>query len=177
MGQSIRWRVIAINTFLIFHLLAIACWCAPFNALPFAVCRTLVAPYFNFVGLFQAWDMFAPGPKHRNSYLEAEVLYNDGSTDYWNFPRLDRTGLGERYLRERYRKFEEVLVQDRYSDMWPDVARHVARQVVTKTKRPEMIMLILNWSDLGEDSKGNLIDSPWQSRVFYRYRVEPDDLN
>jgi len=86
-------------------------------------------------------------------------------------------GLCERYLKERYRKFEEVLVQDRYSDMWPDVARYVARQVVTKTKRPEMIMLILNWSDLGEDSKGNLIDSPWQSRVFYRYRVEPDDLN
>lgn len=121
--------------------------------------------------------MFSPEPKHRNSYLEAMVVYADGSTDYWNFPRMDRMSLGERYAKERYRKFEEVLVEDRYSDMWPDAARYVARQVATQTKRPEMVMLILNWSDLGEGSTGNLTDSPWQSRVFYRYRVEPEDFN
>jgi hypothetical protein len=163
--------------FLIFHLLAIACWCVPSSALPLTVCRELVGPYLCWIGLFQTWDMFAPTPKHRNSYLEAMVVYADGSTDYWNFPRMDRLSLGERYVKERYRKFEEVLTDDKYSDLWPDAARCVARQVATGKKRPDMVMLILNWSDLGEDSEGNLTDSPWQSRVFYRYRVEPEELN
>lgn len=90
---------------------------------------------------------------------------------------MERMSLGERYARERYRKFEETLVEDKYSDVWPDVARYVARQVATPTKRPEIVMLILNWSDLRVDSSGNLTDSPWQSRVFYRYGVEPEDLN
>jgi hypothetical protein len=137
----------------------------------------LVAPYLRWTGLFQSWDMFAPEPKHRNSYLEAMVVYTDGSTDYWSFPRIERMSLGERYEKERYRKFEETLVMDKYSDVWPDVARHVARHVARPTKRPEIVMLILNWSDLGEDKDGNLTDFPWQSRVFYNYGVEPEDLN
>jgi hypothetical protein len=172
-----RWDVVAINVFLIFHLVAIACWCVPSNVLPVVACRELFGPYLRWVGLFQAWDMFAPVPKHRNSYLEAMVVYSDGSTDYWNFPRMEHMSLGERYAKERYRKFEEVLVDDRYSDLWPDAARFVARQVTTGKKRPEMVMLVVNWSDLREDRDGNLTDSPWQSHVFYRYRVEPEDFN
>lgn len=166
-----------INTFLVFHLLAIACWCVPYNTLPLLVCRAFVGPYFRWVGLFQTWDMFAPEPKHRNSYLEAMVVYAGGSVEYWSFPRMERMSLGEQYTKERYRKFEETLVEDKYSDMWPDVARYVARQVATPTKRPEIVMLIVNWSDLGEDQDGNLTDSTWQSRFFYRYGVEPEDLN
>jgi hypothetical protein len=109
--------------------------------------------------------------------MEAMVVYENGNTDYWSFPRMERMSLGERYEKERYRKFEETLADDKYSDLWPDAARYVARQVATATNRPEIVMLILNWSDLGEDKDGNLTDSRWQSRVFYRYGVEPEDLN
>lgn len=172
-----RWHAVAINVFLVFHIVSIACWCAPSNVLPIVACRELVKPYFRWIGLFQAWDMFAPGPKHRNSYLEAMIVFSDGTTDYWNFPRMEQMSLGERYAKERYRKFEEVLVEDRYSDLWPDAARFVARRVAIGKKRPEIVMLVVNWSDLREDSNGNLTDSPWQSRVFYRYRVEPEDFN
>jgi hypothetical protein len=175
--KRLPWRMYAINVFLIFHLFAIACWCAPSHALPFEVVRTLVGPYFRWIGLFQNWDMFSPSPKHRNGYLEAMVVYTDGSVRYWPFPRMDRMSFGERYMRERYRKFEETLAEDKYSDMWPDVARHLARQFSGGAKRPEVIMLILNWSDLVEDGDGSFTASPWQSRTFYRYRVEPEDLN
>jgi hypothetical protein len=172
-----RWRDRAINLFLIFHLIAIPIWCLPSNNLAVLVCRELVRPYFLWSGLFQSWDMFSPAPKRTNDYLEAMLVYTDGTTDYWQFPRMDRLSFSERYSKERYRKFEETLTDDKFSDIWPDVARYIARYPPDGSKRPEMIMLIVNWSDLVRKSDGNFTDIPWQSRVFYRYRVEPEDFN
>lgn len=172
----LRWRNSAIHVFVIFHLVAIACWCAPFNLLPLEVCRAVVQPYFRWTGLFQTWDMFSPWPKRRNSYLEAMVVFSDGTTAFWTFPRMDRMSYGERYMKERYRKFEETLVEDKYSDMWPDVARRVAREFRGGSKRPDMVMLTLNWSDLVQNGDGSFTDTPWQSRTFYRYRVEAEDV-
>jgi hypothetical protein len=172
-----RWRDRTINLFLVFHLFAIPIWCLPSNSLPMLVCRELVRPYFLWSGLFQTWDMFSPSPKRTNGYLEAMVVYTDGTSDYWQFPRMDRLSFSERYSKERYRKFEENLSEDKFPDIWPDVARYIARRPPDRSKRPEMIMLIANWSDLVRNADGSFTDSPWQSRVFYRYRVEPQDLN
>jgi hypothetical protein len=172
----LRWRIPAINLFLIFHLVSIACWCAPFKPWPVQAWNALVGPYFRWIGLFQSWDMFSPLPKRRNSYLEATVIFSDGTTGFWTFPRMDRMSYAERYAKERYRKFEESLVEDKYSDTWPDVARHVAREFRGEGKRPELVMLNLNWSDLVENSDGTFAETPWQSRTFYRYRVETEDL-
>jgi hypothetical protein len=172
-----RWNDWVIHLFLLFHISAILCWCVPFNSLPVLVGRTLVRPYFLWSGLFQSWDMFSPSPKRTNSYLEATLVYADGTTDYWTFPRMDRLSLTERYSKERYRKFEESLIDERYSDMWPDTARYIARQTRNDSKRPEIIMLVVNSSELVRNADGSFRDLPWQSRVFYRYRVEPEDFN
>jgi len=175
-SRIVRWRDRAINLFLIFHLLAILCWCLPFESLPFVIGKTLVRPYFVWSGLFQSWDMFSPSPSRTNSYLEAEIVYEDGTTEYWEFPRMERLSYIERYSKERYRKFEENLRDERYYDTWPDVASYIARQA-KGPKRPQMVMLIANWSDLVKNDDGSFTDSPWKSRVFYRYRVEPEDFN
>ncbi|MGB7434194.1 MAG: hypothetical protein WBR26_26550 [Candidatus Acidiferrum sp.] len=169
-------RNVAISIFVLFHVIAIACWCLPFNVAPLVLCRSLVQPYFLFTGLFQSWDMFSPVPSRTNSYLEAMLVYPDGTTEFWTFPRMDRLSFTERYRKERYRKFEETLVKDEYSDVWPDVARHIARQASTASRKPEMVMLIMNWSNLMQNPDGTFTDLPWQSRTFYRYRVEASDL-
>jgi hypothetical protein len=90
---------------------------------------------------------------------------------------MDQLSLTERYSKERYRKFEESLIDERYSDMWPDAARYIARQTRNDSKRPEIIMLVVNSSELVRNADGSFKDLPWQSRVFYRYRVEPEDFN
>jgi hypothetical protein len=171
------WRDRAINLFLLFHLFAILIWCLPSNGLPLVVCRKLVRPYFLWSGLFQSWDMFSPSPRRTNGYLQAMLAYSDGTTDYWEFPRMNRLSLSQRYSKERYRKFEENLSEDKFPDLWPDVARYIARHAPDGSKRPEMVMLIMNWSDLVRNADGSFTDLPWQSRVFYRYRVEPEDFN
>lgn len=171
-----KWMDRAVSAFVFFHVLAIGSWCLPFNPAPVRACRSLAGPYLLWSGLFQSWDMFAPSPLRTNSYLEARLIYADGTTEYWAFPRMDRMSLTERYAKERYRKFKECLLMDRNSDLWPDAARHVARQARKRSKHPEIVALIVNWSELVENADGSFSDLPWRSRVFYRYRTEPDDF-
>src|SRR5258708_36244472 len=117
--QNVRY--VAINMFLIFHILAIACWCIPIGSPLIPLCKDLVRPYLLWSGLFQSWDMFSPNPKSANDYLEALILCKDGSTQLWSFPRMELLGLSERYFKERYRKFEEILQKGENSELRPDV--------------------------------------------------------
>ncbi|MGA9259313.1 MAG: hypothetical protein WBV98_22140, partial [Candidatus Sulfotelmatobacter sp.] len=82
-----RAKRIAINLFLGFHILAITCWYVPLDTPLFSLGKNLVRPYFLWAGLFQSWDMFAPTPALANSYVEAIVVYKDGSRRIWSFPR------------------------------------------------------------------------------------------
>jgi hypothetical protein len=171
-----NWKYVAISIFLIFHILAISCWCLPI-ANPFVqACRYAVRPYFVWTGLFQSWDMFSPQPETTNGYLEAIVLYKDGSTQIWSFPRMDLLSSREKYSKERYRKFIEVLLDDKNSVLWPDVARHVARLPDIRSGNPQKILLLAKWSTIIYQNDGTFTRSPLDENVFYRYDVKPGDL-
>src|ERR1700753_1394277 len=144
-GIPQKLKHIAINAFLLFHILAISCWALPLNNPLITSFRTFVRPYFIWSGLFQSWDMFSPDPKRVNSYLEAIVIYKDGSSTLWSFPRMELLSANQRYVRERYRKFEENLQNDQYSGLWPDAARYIARLNNQKTSPPKTIMLVVRW--------------------------------
>src|ERR1700741_5638284 len=58
-----KLKYLAINAFLLFHILAISCWALPLNNPLISSFRQLVRPYFIWSGLFQSWDMFSPDPK------------------------------------------------------------------------------------------------------------------
>jgi hypothetical protein len=169
-------RYIAVNVFLVFHILAITCWCIPANGFLFLAFRSAVQPYLLWSGLFQSWDMFSPNPKDVNSYVEAIIIYKDGSTQFWTFPRMQLLGLTERYYRERYRKFEENLLQSKYSALWPDAARHVVRNYNNPSNPPQTVMLLVRWSNIVPRADGALERSPWDAHVFYSYAVRPEDL-
>lgn len=168
--------IIAINAFLIFHILAIACWCLPINSALILECREFLRPYFLWSGLFQSWDMFSPNPKSVNSYLEALVIYKDGSTENWTFPRVQLLDFTERYYRERYRKYEENLVEPEHAAMWPDAARYIARLHRNAPAAPQTVMLIVRWSNIVQRDDGTLERTPWDAHVFYSYTVKPEDL-
>src|SRR5712671_904309 len=74
-----------------------------------SLCKDRVRPYFLWSGLFQSWDMFSPLPKAANTYIEATIVYKDGSRTTWTFPRMEQLSLTERYFKERYRKYAENL--------------------------------------------------------------------
>jgi hypothetical protein len=45
---------------LVFHLLAIACWCVPIDSPLIPLCRNLVRPYFLWAGLFLVLGYVCP---------------------------------------------------------------------------------------------------------------------
>jgi hypothetical protein len=176
-GRFQTAKFFAINAFLIFHILAITCWCSPITTPLTVAARNLVRPYLIWSGLFQSWDMFSPDPKSKNIYLEAVVIYKDGSTELWPFPRMEMLSLTQRYFRERYRKFEENLGNDAYSDLRPDAARHIARLENNRPSPPQKVMLVVRWTDIIPPRAGNSYDrGPWGVEIFYTYDVQPGDL-
>jgi hypothetical protein len=171
-----KWQYIAINTFLMFHILAITCWCMPLSSPFIGVCRDALRPYFVWSGLFQSWDMFSPQPKATNSYMEALVLYKDGSTKIWSFPRMEQLTLTEKYSKERYRKFVETILDNKNAALWPDVARYVAQLPEIRAGQPQKVMLVAKWSDIVRQDDGTFTRAPWDEHVFYSYDVKPEDL-
>lgn len=168
-----RW---ALNAFLIFHLVAITCWAMPITTPLTAALKDTFRPYLVWSGLFQSWDMFSPSPKTINSYVEATVTYANGNVRVWSFPRMERLSLTDRYMKERYRKFVEVLKEDMYSAMWPDVARHVARLNNNGSAPISSVVLVRYWSDIVPRADGKYTPSPWNGYRFFAYAVRPEDL-
>lgn len=169
-------KYIAINAFLLFHILAISCWALPINNPLISQCRNLLRPYFLWSGLFQSWDMFSPTPKAANSYLEAIIIYKDRSTQLWTFPRMELLSLRERFFKERYRKYEESLQSNEHSDLWPDAARHIARLNNNNANPPQTVMLVARWSDIIPRTDDTYDRGPWGVNVFFSYDVQPEDL-
>jgi hypothetical protein len=167
---------VAISAFLLFHLLAITCWCLPIDSPLLGACRSAIRPYFLWAGLFQSWNAFAPAPKAVNSYVEAVVIYQDGSIRNWKFPRMEQLSLTERYYRERYRKFVENLKEDSSAPLWPDAARYVARLNNNASTPPQIVMLIRHWSDIVPGNSPSASSDAWHVQIFYEYDVKPPDL-
>jgi hypothetical protein len=176
--QSGAWRsgakCVAVNAFLAFHLISLAAWCTPApNSLTVAY-RRLIRPYVLWSGLFQSWDTFAPSPKTVNSYTGAIVLYRDGTTRNWQFPRMEQLSLGERYFKERYRKYAENLPQIQCQALWPDAARRIARNN-NRSGAVKMVLLVQYWSSIVLAPGGSYRDAPWDAHVFYAYTINPAD--
>lgn len=158
----------AMSVFILFHLIAIICWTVPTNFAPIRDVKEIVRPYMLWSGLFQSWDTFAPNPKSVNSYIEAVVITRSRHQIVWVFPRMDRLGFGERYGKERYRKFAEVLPDRKNAYLWPDVAKHVARLFDSQTDPVEMVLLIEFQAPIraGDSKTSNPIPKP---TLFYEY--------
>jgi hypothetical protein len=171
-----RAQYIAINIFLVFHILAIACWCMPVDLPLVSLCRNLVRPYLAWAGLFQAWDMFAPVPKSANTYVDAILIYQDGSRATWTLPRLEELGLTQKYFKERYRKYADNLQVDDNEALLPDAARYIARLNSTPARPVKTVVLIQHYSFIAPRGDGSYTPEPWAQHVLLGYGVKPEDL-
>jgi hypothetical protein len=167
---------IAINVFLVFHILAITCWCLPIDNPLISLCRERVRPYFLWSGLFQSWDMFSPNPKAANTYIEATIVYQDRSRATWTFPRMERLSLAERCFKERYRKFADSLPGDQNDALLPDAARYIARLNSLPSHPAKTIILVHKWSFIVPRADGSYVPEPWDQHILLGYGVRPEDL-
>ena len=166
----------AISAFILFHLIVISCYAIPWGIAPVRDVKELALPYLRWSGLFQSWDFFAPNPKSVNNYLEADVITQKHHQKVWVFPRMEQLSYGERYRKERYRKFAEVLPLQINAPLWPGVAEHVARIFASPTDPPAMVLLIQFQAPINLEVRPSPAPIP-QPRIFYEYEnLPPEDL-
>ena len=165
----------AVSIFILFHLIAITCWAVPVNFSAVRELREIIRPYMLWTGLYQSWDMFAPNPKSINSYIKAVVFTQDRHMKVWTFPRMEQLSFRDRYPKERYRKFAEMLPDQKNEALWPGVAAHVARLFNNPIDPPDKVVLIEFRADIkpGVDESSAPVPEP---NVFYEGYLEPGDL-
>ncbi len=164
-----------LSVFILFHLIAITFWVLPTSVWPVTGVKELIRPYMLWSGLFQSWDTFGPNPVDVNSYVKAVVVTRNRKIQIFAFPRMEELGFGERYRKERYRKFVEVLQQPANAPIWPDIAKHVARMFNNPSDPPDKVFLIQYVRPIkpGADER----DEPaLKTSVFYEGYVQPEDL-
>jgi hypothetical protein len=169
-----RWLI---SAFIAFHLLAVLCWAFPSNSLLVGGVKKLVTPYMLWAGLFQSWDMFAPNPRSLNIYVTAEITYANGQRRVWEFPRMEKLGLVDRYFKERYRKWaNDNLRLDENARLWPDAARYIARLNAEPGNPPVEVRLKRSWQQIPGPTS-NMAAPIWFHYAFFTYRVAPGDLS
>jgi hypothetical protein len=174
-AESQAFRRGALSAFILFHLIAITCWAVPTNFWLAADVRELVRPYMLWTGLFQSWDTFAPNPPVVNSFVKAVVLSRDHRLHVWAFPRMEELSFTQRYVKERYRKFSEVMLQPNNAAIWPDVAKHIARMYNNPDDPPDKVLL-LQYQSLIKPGADETYNPTPRSSAFYEDYVRPEDL-
>ena len=162
----------AISVFIVFHLIAILCWTVPTDFPLVVGMRGLVGPYMQWTGLSQSWDTFAPNPKSVNAYIKAVIISQHGHMHVFAFPRMEQVSFGERYRKERYRKFAENMAVADNIVILPDIARHVARLYQNPADPPDKVVLVQFGADITPWAKHDQRPRPV---VFYQDYVEPED--
>lgn len=173
-----RIRKPIINTFIIFH--GLLNYCYLFNNHPYINnVNHFFFGYYTFLGLEQAWNVFAPGPRDTNAHLTAIITYADGTTRLWTYPRMERLDFFTKIAKERYRKFFNDNAAWSMPLLWPEIARYVARVSYDAPGNPPVIVSLTRFHSrvlpmevgLG---KPNLPQSEAKSLIVYT--VKPEDL-
>ena len=168
-------RRILINVFLSFHLIAIFVWVLPVDSRSFVDVRSKLAPYMQWSGLIQGWDLFAPEPQSVNSYLVAQITYRDGQKKVWKFPAPQDFGYFRRYYMSRQLKWSsDNLRLDANATLWPDAARYIARLNNDPNNSPVTVTLVRYWSSVVPPESGRAEN--WNWYAFFTYSVIPRDL-
>lgn len=133
-----------------------------------------IRPYMIGSGFMQGWGMFAPDPFSLDLYLTANVHYADGTVRTWEFPRMEHMGFWERYQKERWRKYAEIVHQDSYKFLWPPMARYVARvNNIYPNNPPVSVDLVRHWRNVRAPDQA---PAAFDSFQFCTVQIKPEDL-
>lgn len=186
------WKRAFINAFIIVHLYIIAVWGLPGSRFRSALTEP-VEDYVIEMGLWHSWAMFAPDPLSVNFTVEAEVTFADGTSTLWEFPRMEKLGLWEKYHKERFRKWRERVRQDAHNNIWNDTTRFIARKFNNPTNPPTRVVLIRRWAPIPPPDMLINPNDPGKPKIkdfqpmpdeytfvhqyrFKHYEVRPEDL-
>lgn len=169
---------IFISAFLLFNFLIMVRVHLPLNSKVFSTIYRPIDKYLSFFTLNQTWNMYSPNPSKTNVYLTARVEFDDGSFDAYEFPRVDRMTLLEKYTGgERFRVMTESIRVDKNKFLWKDASKFSLRKLREEhyAKIPLKVELYRHWNMTpppGKTFRPHLSKSKnFESFKFYTYEV------
>ncbi len=127
--------------------------------------------YPGATGFWQYWDMFSPNPASVDLYLEADVVYKDGTTYRFKYPRIYDLPIPKKYFKERYRKFYENVNQDNQSSIRPHVAQRIALECFDNPQNPPVEVTLIRHFNIVEPP-GQEPDPEYTVVRFYTHVVD-----
>jgi hypothetical protein len=172
-----------IKAFVVFHVIAIVSWCIPdppakpvgTDHLRVLNTRYLkdspIKYYLNASGFWQGWDMFSPNPSSVDIYGTADIVYRDGTTKKYQYPRMYLLPLYDKYVQERYRKFYERACLGQYRYLWPIFAQRIALLSYTDSANPP-VKVRLHKHSLTIEPPGKPQPTEYTDEMYYSHVVD-----
>lgn len=132
--------------------------------------------YLTSTGLWQYWDMFAPNPSNLDIWWDSIVTFKSGKTEVVKYPRMKDLSIGEKYLKERYRKYLERMNNDS-TDSWkrPAFAQRMALLAYKDPNDPPVqVQLRRHWREM--EGMDKPIPPQYKEFVLFTYYVDQDKL-
>ena len=127
--------------------------------------------YPGATGFWQYWDMFSPNPASIDLFLEADVVYRDGTKRRFKYPRIYDLSIPMKYVKERYRKFYENVNGDNQAYMRPAVAQRIALESFEDPANPPVQVVLIRHFDQVEPP--GVQSNPQYTVVpFFTYQVD-----
>lgn len=102
-------------------------------------------PFFNYCGLLNHYQFFAPDPLDENIHLSTVVRFVDQSEANWDFPRFV-AGKTKDLEHQRGMPFffwqYNMIVSPENAILWPDACRYAARANKRPDNPPESVLLV-----------------------------------
>jgi hypothetical protein len=133
-----------------------------------------VAAYLFATGTWQYWDMFAPNPAQTDLWVDAEVIYRDGTRKHHAYPRMFALPIQSKYPQERYRKYYERVNEDKYSYLWPLFALRIAYLNDNPANPPVTVKLTRHWLVVMPPDKPQAKE--YNRYTYYEYAVDAREL-
>jgi hypothetical protein len=172
-------RKILISLFIIFNFMGMVRVHLPLDAKFFMMLYRPIDYYLSYFSLYQDWMMFAPNPGRLNVTIQAEIEFDDGSSEKYDFPDPMQLSIFKKYrYGEKMRKIlSEGIRKEENSYLWKDTARFVLRQMEQSHfhKIPTKVRLYRIWDEVPNLEKQFRSHSETftknQSDQFYTYGV------
>lgn len=172
-------RKLFISLFVLLNFLIMLKVHLPLDTKIFSYIYRPINIYLSVFSLNQDWFMFAPNPSRLNLLVTAEVEFDDGSKDIYEFERSSKLNFLQRYsYGERFRKFtSERLRMDSNAFMWRDAAKFALRKVKASNfnKIPLRVHLTRYWEvipDMEKEFRPHLSKNKnYQSYKFFTHEV------
>jgi hypothetical protein len=136
-----------------------------------------IEPFLGALGLWQAWNVFAPEVRKENFHLTAEITFADGTIEIWQFPRQEQLHGLTKARAERFRKWANGHIPyQAYSFMLGDTARYIAQ--LHKDREPKTIAITYHSAQIPPFAQMDAaLPAHSEHRVLFTYAVQPEDLH